>query len=403
MAELEIESRISKCFDSISDFEQKIDAKQAEVNYDDTKLTSGIKGHITKWEKKINELKEQISKDEAIVAALRLKTENTPSSGGGGSTSSSSTGMSKEVKNLKHDFSCQPMFSPPMDVSLFVRSMQMLYNSHVKHNSNLELDFVSSVESKIDTCYRIELQAYVESNGRFMTWAKMKEYLVNTHRSATTIFQELARVTSLPMRANESIKEFAIRIKQANDEAKTIIASKYKEQTSTNLTVDSLWELIGCDSIVRSMQSSSKYRHDYNEICNTIDDCVTIDKLSQKASKVADRRMNLDDTVHESQSYLSSKQHSSNNDLVAMEKRLAATFKEQMALMAKSNDPKTQPPKKENKKDKGKFWEDPTWRSKQVNKLCNNIKNDKSCSRTNCPFSPCNKSNSGKSFYTQDF
>ena len=102
MAELEIETRINKCFDSISDFEQKIDAKQAEVNYDDTKLTSDIKGHITKWEKKIVELKEQISKDEAIVAALRLKTENTPSSGGGGSTSSSSYySMSRHFKKFK--------------------------------------------------------------------------------------------------------------------------------------------------------------------------------------------------------------------------------------------------------------------------------------------------------------
>ena len=211
------------------------------------------------------------------------------------------------------------------------------------------------------------------------------------------------------MRPNESVKEFSIRVKQACDEAKTIISSKYKDQTKSDLTINDLWELIACDSIVRSMQSSSKYRHDYNEICNTIDDCVTVERLSEKASKVADRRMILDDLVPEQQSYLSSKPHASNNvnDFAAMEKRLAASLKEQMTLMARNYEPKSQPKSDQKKKAKPwsppKKWNDPVWRSKHVNEPCHKFQESGSCTRTNCPYAPCNKSTSGQALYNRDF
>ena len=193
MAELEIERRITKARDNIKELEDKIEEKLEKVDFDESKLGSGVKGHITKWNKKIKEYEAQISKDEEIVKSLRTKLESTSSSSGGGTSTSNTSSLNKELKNMKNDFDGQSMFRPPMDVSLFVRNMQMLHNTHCKHNTSLEADFITACEAKIDTTYRIALQEHVSTNGRFLTWAAMKKYLVSTHRSATTLFKNWQR------------------------------------------------------------------------------------------------------------------------------------------------------------------------------------------------------------------
>ena len=400
-----IELRINRAYEEIKETEAKIEEKLKAVDYEKSQLSGGIKGHVTKWENKVEELKEQIKEDKETVKSLRRKSEAAPSSGGGVSTSTTSSGLSKELKNLKHDFSGQPMFVPGRDVSLFVRSMQMVWNSHVKHNSNLEADFCAEVEYKIDPSYRLDLQEYVAVKGRFTTWATMKAYLVKTHRSCTTIYQELKRFTALPINRGETVKEYSLRIKQAADEAKTIISSKFKEQTTKDLTVDSLWELVSCDAIVRMMQGHSQYRHHYNDIVNNIDECVTVDLLSQKASKIADRKLTLDDMAPET--YMATKTQPSTND-VLMEK--LSTLEKKMTLMAsyehkpndvkghKSKDVKEGKPK--SKKPNPKYL-DPEWRKRQETKPCFTFAHSGKCERKMCAFQPCNGLSTGKSLFTK--
>ena len=203
MAELELQTRISQFFLDIQVLENKIEEHEAAVDYDTDKLKPGHKGAITRWRNKITEIKGEIAAAKTEIATIRdMKKENTS---GQGQSEGGSSQISKDVKNLTRDIQSQPKFCPPMDVAVFVRSMNMIWNSHVKHKSNLENDFVNLCEGHMDQIYRIPLQRYVETNGRFTNWMEMKTYLVDTHRSCTTIFQELTRL-NLPMRGNENVR-----------------------------------------------------------------------------------------------------------------------------------------------------------------------------------------------------
>ena len=406
MAEiLELQKRINKFIDLKYELDEKIEVKLEAVDQDESKLGTH-KASVTRWRNNITRLDADIVKYEDEIKALRAtKTETSESivhvqSGGGAST------FSKELKTLQHDFSTHPRFSQKLDVAVFTRHMQVLYDTHVAVCTGLEQDFVKLVECHIDTSYRVQLQRYVEANSRFATWSELKKYLVETHRSCTTLFQEMAKFSSLPMRSNETVREYCNRVETAADEAQTIIMSKLKEQTNIEPTAQDIFELMKMDAVVRQMQAHHKYREDFNIIVNTIDDCVNLDMLSQKASKVADRKVNTDD-MFEPGTYLAGKSEtkSTPDKLSAMEKQIS----KMMALMAQGQNQKSQPPEKKVSKEKSdkewrnRCWDDPEYRKKHANSPCHAYEKNNSCSRSNCPFSPCNKKSSSKSFYSTDF
>ena len=236
MAELaivELMKRINKSIESINDLEEKIDVKLDTVDGDETKLGTH-KASVTRWRNRIEKLQADIDKCEAEVkkkeTELReLKVESSDhqvvaQSGGGKSP------LLKELKTLQHDFATHPRFSPKLDIAVFTRHMQVLYDTHVSNCKGLEDDFIKLVECHIDTSYRVQLQRHVELEGRFTTWAEMKAYLLETHRSSSTLFQELAKFTSIPMKHHESVKEYCQRVKTAGEEAETIIRSKLKDE-----------------------------------------------------------------------------------------------------------------------------------------------------------------------------
>ena len=248
-----LEQRVTQFEADIKEVETKIDNMLEKVEHDETKLNSGQKGSVTKWNKKVTNLQAKIDAIEVkISAANKTKTENSTSS------PSQSGGDTKETKALKaliKDFQRQPIFAPGVDIAVFVRSMQMLWNSHVKYDSSLESDFTTLVEGHISTAYRIQLQKYTAANARFANWTEQRDYLLKTHKSCSTVFMEIQKFSNIPMRTNETVREYSARVKEAGDEAQTIIAAKYKDETSEDLTVTDVFELMMCDSIIRAMQA----------------------------------------------------------------------------------------------------------------------------------------------------
>ena len=189
---------------------------------------------------------------------------------------------------------------------------------------------------------------------------------------------------------------YAGRLKQVGDEAFTIIASKFKETTQGDLTVPDLFELMLCDSLVRQMQAHPSLRDDYNQIVQHVDDCVTLEALAQKASKIADRKMSAD---VEPEVYFNKKSHNSTNDAV-MEKLSA--MEKKFTLMAKSEPQKSKDanvskPKKKSGLDRN----DPEWRKRVANKPCLKFSNYGKCDYVNCAFQPCNGKSNGQALFTQ--
>ena len=385
--------------------EDKIDEKLEKVDYDESKLGTN-QGAVTRWRKRITETKKDISETRKEIEKLQqLKTDNSESATQAQSVATTPS-ISKELKRLQHDFTTQPRFTPQLDVAVFTRSMQVLYDTHVKCNLSLESDFVKQVEVHIDTSYRIQLQRYVETNGRFSTWKSLKEYLVNTHRSMSTLFMELGKFTNLPMRNHESVRDFCQRLKTAADEAQTIIMSKLKEALKAEPSVQDIFELMQMDSCVRAMQSHPRYREHYNMIVHTIDDCVNLDMLSQKASKIADRSVDID-PMSEPSAYLTTKSDSkpSSDSMVAMEKKM----EKMMALIAQGQNQNTSSSSmssgkpKPSKGRKPNNWSNPEFRARVADEKCRLYQKKNECNRSNCPYFPCNKKSTSNTFYSKDF
>ena len=157
------------------------------------------------------------------------------------------------------------------------------------------------------------------------------------------------------------------------------------------------------------MQAHHKYREDYNTIVNSIDDCVNLEMLSAKASKVADRRVNTDE-LSEPRAYLNSESDTkptTDPTIAAMGKQM----EKMMALIAQGQNDKTSStsPKdgKQNKKGRARkdqsSWTDPDFRARVANFDCRVYKNRNECDRTNCPYLPCNKKSASKTYYSKDF
>ena len=62
-------------------------------------------------------------------------------------------------------------------------------------------------------------------------------------------------LTSLPMKRNETVKEYYQRIKTAGKEAQTIILSELREQFKGEPTVSSMFDLMMIDAVVRDPRS----------------------------------------------------------------------------------------------------------------------------------------------------
>ena len=405
MAEIvELRKTINKLIDLKYDLDQKIDSKLDAVDGDESKLGTH-KASVTRWRNKMDQIQTEIDEFKAEVKKLHdLKAEHdvlqAPAQSGGGKSP-----LMKELKTLQHDFSNHPRFTSKLDVAVFSRHMQVLYDTHVSNCKGLEEDFVKLVECHLDTIYRVQLQRHVELDGRFTSWAEMKTYLVETHRSCSTLFQEMAKFTNIPMRSNESVREYCQRVKTAGEEAETIIRSKLKDELRAEPTARDIFELMQMDAVVRQMQAHPKYREDYNMIVNQIDSCTTIDMLSQKASKIADRRVNIDELAEPS-TYINTDTGARPNRVDMMEQRMDKL----MTLIAQGQNEETKPSETNEKNTtKGKtsqnwkrpkHWDDPNWRSKHAHDLCRLHVREGTCTRTDCPFSPCNGSGV---YYTKDF
>ena len=215
-------------------------------------------------------------------------------------------------------------------------------------------------------------------------------------------------LTSLPMKRNETVKQYCQRVKTAGEEAQTIILSKLKEYITGEPTVTDMFELMMMDAVVREMHSHSKYREIYNQIVTQIDSCVTLDQLSQQVSKVADRKVTTDE-MSEPKAYLTAKPDTklTPDPMVAMGKQmdkvLALIAQGQPNKSTSTNPDKSKPHRKgKGKRDRTDFT-DPEYRARVANYKCRLYTNRNECDRTNCPFSPCNEKTASKTYYSKDF
>ena len=208
--------RIKVLEGKIDDCEAKIEAKYELVETADPPrdLIPQEQGTITRWKNCIADYKEEIDKRQASIDKLLTtkpvvveRTHDDSISNQGGRCTS------PKWKRLIQDCNQQPTLEPELDVSLFIRNMGMLYTSHVDGVDDInEAEFIKQIEMKLCPSYRIEFQSKTKVTA-IETWSAMKDFLLTTFKSNTTIFQELEGLSSLNFTSGETIRNFAARIK----------------------------------------------------------------------------------------------------------------------------------------------------------------------------------------------
>ena len=98
---------------------------------------------------------------------------------------------------------CQPV----------IQNIGVLHTSHVDGVDDInEADIIKQIEMKLYPSFRIEFQSKTKMKA-IETWSAMKDFLLTTFKSNTTIFQELEGLSSLNFTSGETIRNFAARIK----------------------------------------------------------------------------------------------------------------------------------------------------------------------------------------------
>ena len=382
---------------SITGLKAKIEAKHEAAETADRDLGKGEKSAITRWTNEIKAIKEEIVQAECTIKELLLQTKPTPSLNESIAPAPATSGPSTAQKLLMQDCSMQPMLTPSLDVSLFCQHMDMLHKTHVEKNGVDEAYFVIQVEQKLYTGYRKEFQNASEST-TINTWALMRQHLLKTHKSPTTVFQEFEALHAVDQNPGESLRDFAARLKRKGDEAKTLIKAKFKDERNKDLTCDDLFELQLCNQLVNVMKANPKWRDAFNRIVTTLDSKLTIMDLTDKVNTVLERVHIVEQPVPAA--YVAQTQRPDVTNIQSIVQSAVQSFMDK----TKNNvmpDQKSAKNKKKKSNWKERIESDPAWAEKCAKETCHLFEKDGKCDRKLCVYSPCSPllKKAGKSAY----
>ena len=294
----------------------KIDAKLIELNVgpdlDESGLEAAQKGTLTRWRNELIKLEQQIITLHAAEEARRqeqkeaelqkrlemeratlMQFEHKPGLVSGGDKNVAKAEPAGNLKLLKSDMDQQPELTPRLDVAIFVRKMGVVYKSHVEGEPSLLKTFLMMVEQKMHTSYRQTFQAR-DASVTVDTWAEMRDYLLRTHKSNSTIFQELGQFNELQLEKGEKLTDFGARIETVGAECKIVIAAKFKEMCKREMNVDDLFDMLYSDTFIKSLQSNARYSAYYNDIVRDLDTCYKVSDIAARASTMAKRKVDTE-------------------------------------------------------------------------------------------------------------
>ena len=300
----------------------KIDAKLIEQNVgedlDESGLEPAQKTTLTRWRNELVKLEQQIitlhaaeeakrqeQKEAELQKRLEMEKatlmlfEHKPGPVSGGDKNVAKAEPAGNLKLLKSDMDQQPELTPRLDVAIFVRKMGVVYKSHVEGEPSLLKTFLMMVEQKMHTSYRQTFQAR-DASVTVDTWAAMRDYLLRTHKSNSTIFQELGQFNELQLEKGEKLTDFGARIETVGAECKIVIAAKFKEMCKREMNVDDLFDMLYSDTFIKSLQSNTRYSAYYNDIVRDLDTCYKVSDIAARASTMAKRKVDTESLVSSS-------------------------------------------------------------------------------------------------------
>lgn len=330
-----------------------------------------------------------------VLALMQQKEANTTAVGNSQQNQASSTSGQGEqkprvdtesIRAMRADVNTQPELSAALDVAIFTRRMRVCYQTHVKSNPAIEADFVKSVECRLSPEYRHLYQSWAHSEDTLPKYSQMEEWLLNTFRSRTTIFQEMDAFLNMTIKSGESMRAFAARVKTRGAEAAVIIRSKYKHENKSELTEADLFELLYAHSFISTIQADSNHRRFYDRVVGEIDTCKTVEEVAAKASLYADREVGGDSSAP-SNSALAIKNAEIANEFKQLKVEVKQLRQQNGAYMAGANKQSMEADKpKPGMNRKRPDFNDPVYREKVKDEQCKKEIRMGVCDRPVCPF-----------------
>ena len=376
----------------IAELDRQIDAKESAAIEAEVELTAGAKGVITRWKNKLKEFEEELAKlDEPkpVVPPITTPPPVTDTQG--------QSRLRDFLQQMSRDVLAQPVLNPALDVAVFVRRMGVVHHSHCTDHPNLEADFVRMVEQMLCPDYRHSYQAN-NMKKPIKTWTAMEAYLLATHKSNSTVFQELGQLDKLTLGRDEYLRDFSARVRAVGGDVSVVIKSKFKDMQKRDMNVDDLFEILMSDCMIKQMQAHPVYQTHFDSIVKDLDTTFKVEEVAGKASLYADRQVKPQIPIVSSapQAYVAM---SPTDDRIT---QLEKTLKSFAAKLDKQNDESSSSSNNQKRpwKPLRELIKDPDFVKNAKTKQCKIEEKHGNCDRTEfvCPFKHSKKSSS---FFTQ--
>ena len=397
---VDLRARIEKLLD-------QVDQRQIELDNGEHEKEAGHRAAITRWSKEAKLLsgilndKVKAEAEEARKIAkensdAKLQAEIAEIQNRTGVEIKPEVGQSSlrdSITLMSRDVLAQPQLTPNLDVSIFIRRIGMVYQTHCKDRPELETNFLRCVEQQLDPQYRHSFQQNTLSEP-VRTWSAMEKYLMKTHKSNSTLFQEMAQFDSLHFGPNEHLRDFASRVKLTGGDVACVVKSKFRDMTGRDLNADDLFCIFESAAMIREMQGHPTYSKHYDSIVKDLDSDYRIEDVTQKASLFADRQVTPPaNTVTSHQAFSATQATDVSREFIKSE--IAKSMQSFVAKQNQSGNQQqntSQQGRNKHKKKPGpaewklKAESNPEWAKKVSTYPCRLEEGKGSCTREFCPF-----------------
>lgn len=271
----------------ITALDKQIDDKESAALEANVELTNGAKGVVTRWKNSRAALEKQLAEleDAKPVVPPAVQPITAPVIDTQGQSR-----LRDLTQQMSRDVLAQPVLNPALDVAVFVRRMGVVHHSHCTDHPNLEADFVRMVEQMLCPDYRHSYQAN-NMEKPIKTWTAMEAYLLATHKSNSTVFQELGQLDKLTMGRDEYLRDFSARVRAVGGDVSVVMKSKFKDMQKRDMNVDDLFEILMSDCMIKQMQAHPVYQTHFDSIVKDLDTTFKVEEVAGKASLYADRQV----------------------------------------------------------------------------------------------------------------
>ena len=187
-------------------------------------------------------------------------------------------------------------FNPGNDMNQFTTVLNKTYMIHVITElvtyPSLEAEFVKAAKDLLNHSI---FQQMVDSQQDTSTFEQSKTYLIETCRCQMTNFQHLIQAWHLQWQDGEKLTDFAGQLKNTLRETPVHIKNKYKTDNNTELTVYTLFSLMGAMLMSETVKTWNSNL--YSNLIKTMDNHYMASGIACKAQQYVDRSITSDNTM----------------------------------------------------------------------------------------------------------